>query len=330
MKRTAEKITPRHPDKICDRISDAILDECLRQDPNSRVALETMGGHNIVTVTGELTTNAFVNIKPIAERIVGYPIGVQENIVQQSPEIARGVDIGGAGDQGIMIGYACRDNEKMLPQEYYLANDLCQFIYAKFPEDGKVQITLDEEEKIIDCILASFCKATSSELKSLIEEWAKNKTSQYEIKQILCNPAGDWNICGLFADTGVTGRKIVCDAYGPRIPVGGGAYSGKDGTKVDRSAAYIARRIAMDILKHNENYYDVLVRIAYAIGVVDPIMATYEAHTLTGEVIKENLDSSNHVLSPAKIIELLKLKEPIYEKTADWGAYGNGFMWDKE
>src|SRR3990167_468241 len=151
--KTAEAVSPKHPDKLCDQISDAILDACLEQDPMSRVAIETMGGHGIITITGELTTKAYINAREIAQRIAGSQYGVQTNIVSQSPEIAQGVDTGGAGDQGIMIGYACNENEEMIPHELYLARSLCKFIYEKYPYDGKTQITLDVK---ITTIVASF------------------------------------------------------------------------------------------------------------------------------------------------------------------------------
>ena len=155
MLKTAEAVTPKHPDKICDQISDAILDACLAQDKNSRVAIETMGGHNIITITGELTTSAEINIPEIVGKIVNDSCGIQTNIVKQSPEISKGVDTGGAGDQGIMVGYACDDNESFIPQEIYLAKSLARFIYSFHPEDGKVQITLNEQET--ETIVASFC-----------------------------------------------------------------------------------------------------------------------------------------------------------------------------
>ena len=163
MVRTAEVVTPSHPDKICDRISDAILDACLKQDPDSRVAIETMGGHGIITVTGELTTKAFVDIPAVVKKVYGRDIGVQTNIVIQSPEISQGVDTGGAGDQGIMIGYACDDNEEMVPQEYYLARKLAQHIYEEYPFDGKTQVTLLDGGKAR--VVASFQNTSTEKLK---------------------------------------------------------------------------------------------------------------------------------------------------------------------
>jgi len=148
--KTAECVSPKHPDKLCDRISDAILDACLEQDPDSRVAIETMGGHGIITITGELTTKAYINAREIAQRIAGKEYGVQTNIVSQSHFISQGVDVGGAGDQGIVIGYACNENEEMIPQELYLARSLCQYIYGEYSNDGKTQITLNNDTEVTD------------------------------------------------------------------------------------------------------------------------------------------------------------------------------------
>jgi len=315
MVRTAEIVTPNHPDKICDRISDAILDECLKQDPNTRAAIETMGGHGIITVTGELTTKAFVDVPEVVKRVYGKDIGVQTNIVRQSPEIAQGVDTGGAGDQGIMIGYACNDNEEYVPQEYYLARKLAQHIYEKYPFDGKTQVTMLGDNKIR--VVASFCCTPSEELIAMcLEFFAK---TNYEVEELHCNPAGDWNLGGFDADAGLTGRKLAVDNYGPRVPLGGGAFSGKDATKVDRSAAYMARKIAVDYL---ENYgaSEVMVRLAYAIGHDEPLEATVIIDGTPGEI-------KGYDLTPGAIIENLDLNKPIYSKTAEWGHMGNNFNW---
>ncbi|MFA5211415.1 MAG: methionine adenosyltransferase domain-containing protein [Patescibacteria group bacterium] len=319
MYKTAECVTPKHPDKICDIISDSILDECLKQDPNSRVAIETMGGHNIITITGEMTTNAYVDIPEIVKNIIGEKYGIQTNIVKQSSEIAQGVDTGGAGDQGIMVGYACNENESFIPQELFLARDLCKFIYKKHAEDGKTQITLDDEDKI-KTIVASFCGLNSENLGKIIQEWIVNKKISSDIK-IFKNPAGDWNIGGFAADTGLTGRKLAVDNYGPQIPIGGGAFSGKDSTKVDRSGAYMARKIAVDLLKKNQAK-EVLVKLAYSIGVDEPVMATA---IIDGKEEK----ISGYDLTPKGIINFLKLKEPKFALTACWGHFGNNFDWDK-
>lgn len=315
---TAESVSPKHPDKICDRISDAILDACLAQDPYSRVAIETMGGHGLITLTGELTTNANIDVVQVAKRIAGEKYQVNTNIVQQSSEIAQGVDVGGAGDQGIMVGYACDANEEYVPQELYLARNLNKLIYSKFPNDGKTQITLKDEK--IYSVVASFHKAKSHELKEIINEWLVGKEVDPDLT-IYANPAGDWDIGGFDADTGLTGRKIICDAYGPQIPVGGGAYSGKDGTKVDRSGAYMARRIAVDAVKQHGG--EVVVKVAYAIGKKEPVMVTICRPS--GEQLQL---ANNYDLSPQGIIDYLELRRPQFEQVAEWGSYGNGFRWE--
>jgi S-adenosylmethionine synthetase len=242
MLKTSEAVTPAHPDKICDRISDTILDACLKQDKNSRVAIETMGGHNLITITGELTTKANVNIPEVVREIVGDKYGIQTNIVKQSLEIAQGVDNGGAGDQGIMIGYACSDNDAFIPQESYLAKSLAKYIYKLYPNDGKVQVTL--EGSLIKILVISFCGVKKEELKHLLDLWLKENNLNIPEKVYL-NPAGDWTQGGFSADTGLTGRKLACDNYGPQIPIGGGAFSGKDASKVDRSGAYMARKMLL-------------------------------------------------------------------------------------
>ena len=315
MVRTAEIVTPKHPDKICDRISDAILDECLKQDPDTRAAIETMGGHGIITVTGELTTTAFVDIPEVVKRVYGKDIGVQTNIVRQSPEIAQGVDTGGAGDQGIMVGYACNDNDELVPQEYYLARKLARRIYADYPFDGKTQVTLLEDGKVR--VVASFQHADKKALENLFKDFFKSLN--IEIEDLHCNPAGNWVVGGFDADAGLTGRKLAVDNYGPRVPLGGGAFSGKDATKVDRSAAYMARYIAVGLLKEN-NAKEVLVRLAYAIGYDQPLEATA---IIDGKV--ETIEGYD--ISPKEIIRLLDLKKPQFSKTAEWGHMGNNFKW---
>ena len=319
--RTAEFVTPKHPDKICDQISDAILDECLKQDPMSRVAVETMGGHGIITITGEVTTGAHINIRDIVESVVGQGYGIQSNIVTQSAEIGRGVDIGGAGDQGIMRGYAVREGDNFMPREYELARDLCRLIYGKFPFDGKTQVTLDNDGAI-NTVVATFQNAPKGELEGMIEGWLKGKG---EGVKILANPAGDWSQGGFDADTGVTGRKLCIDNYGPRFPIGGGAFSGKDSTKVDRSGAYMARKIAIDALLNDPEIDEASVEIAYAIGEVQPVEAVIMTALKSGE--KKISRIEGYDLSPRGIIDMLKLREPKFRETAEWGHFGNGFIW---
>ena len=314
MIRTAECVTPGHPDKICDIISDTILDACLKQDPNSRVAVETMGGHGKVFVTGEITTNADIGpIKYLVKDVCNVD-NVTTNIVKQSNEIANGVDTGGAGDQGIMVGYACDENEALIPHELYLARELAKYIYNEHPYDGKTQITL--VNGVVDTVVTSFQNVSTKELNDLVITWLG-----YEPNNLYCNPAGDWSQGGFDADAGLTGRKLIVDNYGPRVPIGGGAFSGKDATKVDRSGAYIARFIAVDQLRKHKAK-EVYVYLAYAIGYDKPVQATA---IVDGN---EMVLNGEYDLSPNGIVETLGLKKPKFEKTAEWGHMGTGQVWE--
>ncbi len=318
--RTAESVSPKHPDKLCDRISDAILDAYLTADPDARVAAEACGGHGVVFVTGEITSKADdIDVPAIVHRIAGDDIEVHTKIVKQSPEIAQGVDTGGAGDQGIMIGYACDETPELLPREVVLARRLNQFIYDKHPYDGKTQVTIAPDGSI-DSIVASFQNVSHDELEKLVREFITKEKLEGKLELHL-NPAGDWNQGGFDADTGLTGRKLIVDNYGPRVAIGGGCYSGKDPSKVDRSAAYIARRIAVDYLRKRKAH-EVLVRLAYAIGYAEPLEKTVIIDGKPEEI--EGYD-----LTPRGIIKYLDLKRPIYEKSAEYGHYGEGFDWDK-
>ncbi|MBO7132047.1 methionine adenosyltransferase domain-containing protein [Candidatus Saccharibacteria bacterium] len=318
--KTAESVSPKHPDKLCDRISDAILDAYLKKDPNARVAAETCGGHGVVFVTGEITSTADdIDIPAIVKRIVGENVEVHTKIVKQSPEIAQGVDTGGAGDQGIMIGYACDETPEMLPREVVLSRRLNQFIYEKYPFDGKTQVTIAPDGSI-DSIVASFQNVSHDDLEKAVKEFIAENKLEGKL-ELHINPAGDWNQGGFDADTGLTGRKLIVDNYGPRVAIGGGCYSGKDPSKVDRSAAYMARRVAVDYLK-KRNAHEVLVRLAYAIGYAEPLEKTVIIDGKPEEI--EGYD-----LTPRGIIKFLDLKRPIYEKTAEYGHYGEGFDWDK-
>ena len=320
MIRTAECVSPMHPDKMCDRISDTLLDLHLEQDPNSRVAIETCGGMGEVYITGEVTSNAVVTreniVKVVHDVTTDDTINVIININSQSPEIAQGVDTGGAGDQGIMIGYACRDNEEFLPQEYYLSRDLNKFIFDKYPYDGKTQVTMNGNSLRVVC---SFQNAPTEMLEGLVGGFF-SRYPQYHIEALHCNPAGDWNIGGFTADAGLTGRKLAVDNYGPRVPLGGGAFSGKDCTKVDRSAAYMARRIAVDILEQRPEVQEVMVQLAYAIGYDQPLQAT-------AIVDGEHEFIKGYDLSPKGIIDFLELRKPIFGETAGFGHMGAGFKW---
>ena len=271
-------------------------------------------------VTGEITSTASdVDIEKIVHRIAGDDIEVHTKIVKQSPEIANGVDTGGAGDQGIMIGYATDETPEMLPLEVVLSRKLNEYIYAKHSYDGKTQVTI-APDGTIDSIVASFQNVSQAELKELVEEFIKEHNLEGKLELHL-NPAGDWHQGGFDADTGLTGRKLIVDNYGPRVAIGGGCYSGKDATKVDRSAAYMARKIAVDYLR-NRHAHEVLVRLAYAIGKAEPLEQTVIIDGKPEEI--EGYD-----LTPRGIINFLDLKRPIYEETAKYGHYGHAFPWDK-
>ncbi len=315
--RTAESVSPKHPDKLCDQISDAILDAYLTQDPIARVAVEALGGHGQIVVMGEATSSATVNIAPIVKRIAG-DIRLTTNIVAQSPEIAQGVDTGGAGDQGIMIGYACNETPEALPLEVVLSRQLNQYLYAKWPFDGKTQVTL-RGHKII-AVVASFQNSKTHELKRSIANWLADKAAVNN-PVIHANPAGEWQQGGFDADTGLTGRKLVVDNYGPRIPIGGGCFSGKDASKVDRSAAYMARKVALDYLRAR-GAQEVYTRLAYAIGHDQPLEASViiDGHQET---------IAGYDLSPRGIIDALGLTKPEFEATARYGHFGHkDFSWE--
>ena len=320
--RTAESVSPKHPDKLCDQISDAILDAYLEKDPDARVAAETCGGHGVVFVTGEITSKMSdkeVDVEKIVKRITGDDrIEVHTKIVKQSPEIAQGVDTGGAGDQGIMIGYACSETPELLPLEVVLSRKLNKYIYKKYPFDGKTQVTLKGNK--INSIVASFQNVKKSELEKLVREFLESENLDSKNIKLHLNPAGDWSQGGFEADTGLTGRKLIVDNYGPRIPIGGGCFSGKDPSKVDRSAAYMARRVAVDYLK-KRNAKEVYVRLAYAIGVAEPLEKTV---IIDGK--PEEIDGYD--LTPNGIISFLNLKRPIYERSARYGHFGEKFDWD--
>ena len=322
--RTAEFVSPKHPDKICDQISDAILDAHLRADPQARVAIDVAGGHGAIFITGEVTSNAKVNVAKIAHRIAGDEYEVIQHIVQQSPEIARGVDAGGAGDQGIMVGYACAETSEHLPLEYVLARDLCKYLFERHPFDGKTQITVEIKygakgnfiSAHIKHVVISWSKVATKQLCTDLTFWINQLPKNITVDKqtgVSINPAGDWDTNGFDADSGLTGRKLIVDNYGPRVPIGGGAFSGKDGTKVDRSAAYYARKIAVDYLQQYDAH-EVYVYISYALGRVEPVDATAfidgKLHAVT-----------EYDLSPRHIIDELQLTYPGFEARAKWGHF---------
>lgn len=311
MIKTCEFVSPMHPDKICDFIADSILDAYLEGDKNSRVATEVMGGHNLITINGEVTSTSTPDLEKIVKGIVGESYKVIINIVQQSPEIAAGVDTGGAGDQGIMKGYATSETLEALPREYVLARNLCQKVFEVYPYDGKTQVTI--EDGVVTTVVVSFQNAKNEQLLPLVK-------SIIEAKEYLINPAGEWNQGGFDADTGLSGRKLIIDNYGPEVPIGGGSFSGKDYTKVDRSGAYMARKIAVEILKAR-GAKEVFVKLAYAIGKAEPVMAVAVVDGKEEQI-------KNYNLTPKGIREFLKLDTVVYKNTCKWGHFGNNFPWN--
>ena len=316
--RTAESVSPKHPDKICDQISDAVLDAYIREDPEARVAIDVAGGHGTVFVTGEVTSSAqTVDVKAIVRRLAG-DVEVIERIAQQSPGIAHGVDTGGAGDQGIMVGYACNETPELLPLEVVLSRKLNQYLYSVWPYDGKTQVTVVGQN--VHSVVASFQHAPSGALREAVETWLRRENIVPDAMELHINPAGDWSLGGFDADAGLTGRKLAVDNYGPRIPVGGGAFSGKDPSKVDRSAAYMARKIAVDYLM-TRGAREVYVRLAYAIGVAEPLESTVIIDNIPEQVV-------GYDITPAGIISYLNLKRPVYEDTASYGHFGHQYDWE--
>ena len=311
MKKTAEFVSPKHPDKICDFIADSILDAYLAEDSQSRVAVEVMGGHKLITINGEVTSRAKLDIELLVKLIVGAEYKIIINIVTQSLEIGRGVDTGGAGDQGIMKGYATAETDSFMPLEYDLARTLCQKIYEVYPFDGKTQVTMEDGR--VTTVVVSFQNTSNVELLKLVK-------TILPAEEYLINPAGEWTQGGFDADTGLSGRKLIVDNYGPEITIGGGSFSGKDYTKVDRSGAYMARRIAVDLLR-SRSAQEVFVKLAYAIGKPKPTMAV--AIVDGREEIINGYD-----LSPMGIKKALGLEKVKYVDTCTWGHFGHGFSWD--
>ena len=362
---TSESVTEGHPDKIADQVSDAILDACLEQDPYSRVAAETLTATGLVVIAGEITTKAYVDFQSLVRGVVasiGYDnaaygfdsntCAVISTINKQSGDIAQGVDTGGAGDQGMMFGYASNETPELMPAPIALAHKLVKQLTevrknGKLPylrPDGKSQVTVEYDENgkpaRIDAVVISTQHAesvTNEELhadihKYVIEavlpkEWLDANT-KYHI-----NPTGRFVIGGPMGDTGLTGRKIIVDTYGGAGRHGGGAFSGKDPTKVDRSAAYVARYIAKNIVA--AGIADrVEVQLAYAIGVAEPVSVLVDTFG-TGKISPAKITElvrKNFTLTPKGIIESLNLRRPIYQKTAAYGHFGRElpeFTWEK-
>lgn len=365
---TSESVTEGHPDKICDQISDAVLDNLLVQDPYSRVAVETLVTTGSVHVAGEVTTSGFADVQRIARRVlkeIGYTdprfgidaedAGVWVSIHGQSPDIAQGVNDGenkeqGAGDQGMMFGYACRETEELMPMPIVIAHKLTkrladvrkQNIIKNLGPDGKSQVTIEYEEgmpKRIEAIVVAqqhTCEVCEDDLKKDILEKVIIPVCGKMIDsntKIHINATGRFVIGGPEGDTGVTGRKIIVDTYGGIGRHGGGAFSGKDPSKVDRSGAYMARYVAKNIVAAGLAE-KCEVQISYAIGVARPTSIFVEcfgtnkiSEEKIAQLVKENFD-----LRPRAIIEHLNLRRPIYRKTASYGHFGRNdedFTWEK-
>ena len=359
---TSESVTEGHPDKVCDNISDTILDECLKQDKNSRVAIETFASSNTITIAGQITSNAKIEVEKIVReklKEIGYDnektdidyrtCNININITKQSPDIALGVDVGGAGDQGIMFGYACDETPSYMPYAIDMAHKLSKRLTQVRKEgivpylrpDGKTQVTVeyeDDKPKRIETILVSTQHLETATLeqvrKDVIEKVIQAvipSNMMDENTKIYVNPTGRFVIGGPLGDTGLTGRKIIVDTYGGYAKHGGGAFSGKDASKVDRSAAYMLRHIAKNIVA-NKYAKKCEIQVSYAIGIKEPLsicVNTFGTSKKSEEelvtLIKEKFD-----LTPDGIIEYLNLKEPIYEKTTNYGHFGkDDLQWEK-
>ena len=361
---TSESVTEGHPDKIADQISDAVLDEVMRQDPQGRVACETLLTTGLAVVAGEITTTAQVNYDQLVRetiRGVGYDrakygfdadtCAIMCTVKRQSPDIAMGVDTGGAGDQGLMFGFACDETDELMPMPIQLAHRLTQRLSevrkARIVDflrpDGKSQVTIeyrDGRPERVDCVVVSTQhsdKVSNAELRAAVVEHVirpivparmLDARTKYHI-----NPTGRFVIGGPMGDAGLTGRKIIVDTYGGYSRHGGGAFSGKDPSKVDRSACYMARYIAKNIVAAGLAS-KAEVQLAYAIGVAEPVsvMAETFGTALIPEERITGLIRENFKLTPKGIIEALDLRRPVYKATAAYGHFGRsgpGFTWER-
>lgn len=339
---TVESVTMGHPDKICDQISDAILDEYLRRDCDARVAIEAFGGHGALIIGGEVTSHESFDIASLAlsvYRDIGYRDSLEPfvNVESQTPEIAKAVDSGGAGDQGIMYGYATTETPEFLPSIIVIARGLTRRLadlrlnhtdFFWLGPDGKAQVTMGRGK--IEKIIVSTQHTEDIELNELRSQIIKHVISpvigSIEGVEMMVNPAGTFTQAGFSADAGLTGRKIMVDTYGGIMPSGGGAFSGKDPSKVDRSAAYMARFAAKNIVAAGYAK-NCLVSVAYAIGREKPLML--HARDAKGRdlsrLLKDKFD-----FRPKAIIETLNLKRPIYRDTAANGHFGReGLPWEE-
>jgi S-adenosylmethionine synthetase len=361
---TSESVTEGHPDKIADQISDAVLDALIAQDPKSRVACETVVTTGLAFIAGEITTNAYADLPSIVRETikgVGYTrakygfdfetCAVISAIHEQSPDIAMGVDPGGAGDQGLMFGYACRETPELMPLPIMLAHKLVrQLGHVRREEildylrpDGKSQVTVEyegDQPKRVEAVIISTQHSNLVKIETLREDVVEKVIHPVIPSQLLdsktkyfINPTGRFVVGGPQGDCGLTGRKIIVDTYGGVGSHGGGAFSGKDPTKVDRSASYMARHIAKNIVA--ADLADrVELQIAYAIGVADPVSIMTDTMG-TGKVPEERIVNAIREvfpLTPAGIIDYLQLRRPIFKKTAAYGHFGRTepeFTWEK-
>ncbi len=358
---TSESVTEGHPDKIADQISDAVLDAILSQDPTGRVACETLVTTGLAVIAGEITTKASVNYKDIVRDTIheigyndasyGYDANtcaVIDAVGTQSPHIAQGVDTGGAGDQGLMFGYACNETPELMPMPIQLAHDLTKKLsdarrdgtIEYLRPDGKSQVTVeyrDGKPFRIDAVVIS-TQTAAVDIETIRQDVLEKVIKPTLPAELLdentkfhINPTGKFEIGGPMGDAGLTGRKIIVDTYGGYAPHGGGAFSGKDPTKVDRSAAYMARYIAKNIVAAGLAE-KCTVQLAYAIGVAEPVSVYVDTHG-TGKVDEDKLSQAvrkNFELTPKGIIEALDLRKPIFKETARFGHFGReGFSWEK-
>jgi S-adenosylmethionine synthetase len=361
---TSESVTEGHPDKIADQISDSILDAILSQDPVSRVACETLVTTGLAIVAGEITTNARIDVQEVVRSTiteVGYTRGkygfdaetcaVLSSIHRQSPDIAMGVDTGGAGDQGLMFGFACTETEELMPLPIMLAHKLVKGLSCLRRDgtleylrpDGKSQVTIEYDGNKpvrVDAVVVSSQHSplvTQETMKEDITEKIINRVIPANMRdkntKIYVNPTGRFVVGGPHGDAGVTGRKIIVDTYGGAAPHGGGAFSGKDPTKVDRSACYMARYIAKNVVAAGLAER-ALVQLAYAIGVADPVSVMVHTED-TGRIPEEKLTDlvrAHFKMTPRGIVEELNLRRPIYTKTAAFGHFGRTepeFTWER-
>ncbi|HTL43918.1 MAG TPA: methionine adenosyltransferase [Vicinamibacterales bacterium] len=361
---TSESVTEGHPDKIADQISDSILDAILAQDPVGRVACETLVTTGLAIIAGEITTNCYVDFpKIVRETIkeVGYTrakfgfdsetCAVLSSIHEQSPDIAQGVDPGGAGDQGMMFGYACTETPELMPMPIMLAHKLVKGLSCARRDgvleylrpDGKSQVSVEYDRGKpvrVDTVVVSTQHSSTVSNETLREDILDNIVSRVipadmmdSNTRVLINPTGRFVVGGPHGDAGVTGRKIIVDTYGGAAPHGGGAFSGKDPTKVDRSACYMARYVAKNVVAAGLAER-CMVQLAYAIGVAEPVSVLIDTFG-TGAVADEKISElvrAHFKLTPRGIIESLDLRRPIYKKTAAFGHFGRTepeFTWER-